>query len=97
MCVQAKHDCRVFYGKAGGGVQDWEGGEMMRNYPPCPSCSEPELWVRAAGTSLTIACKECGWRHNVTLPIPIEEMAAAILQVVNEAVIDISSKSGHNV
>ena len=54
---------------------------MMRNLPPCPSCSEPDLYIYRALDDFVLSCQECGWR--VTHPLlPGQDLDATIAALV---------------
>lgn len=59
---------------------------MMTPLPPCPACSEFELWLSSTGANaVTIRCYFCGWSANVPVQWKSDAMSAAIAATVDAA------------
>lgn len=58
---------------------------MMRKLPPCPKCSELDLWLFAGNVTLTLSCRECGWHHTFMQPENDTELNVAVADAVAKA------------
>lgn len=54
---------------------------MLTNYPPCPSCGEPDLY-RVNGPELVLKCAECGFDSGWKTPRPDMDLNGNIATVV---------------
>lgn len=55
----------------------------MTNFPPCPNCSEPDLYLRPLEDGFFLRCKECGWNSGpvaiASEPVTWSEAIAAVV------------------